>query len=157
MLVIRALRLLRMFRILKLQHFLAEATALKGALWASRTKIAVFLSTVVIIVVIMGSAMYLVEGSASGFTSIPHSMYWAVVTITTVGYGDIAPETPLGKALAAVIMILGYSLIVVPTGIVTAELAHQPRGGVSTVACSQCSLEGHDPDARHCKHCGALL
>ncbi|MHC4958472.1 MAG: ion transporter [Planctomycetota bacterium] len=156
--VLRALRLLRVFRVLKLAHMLREASALRRAFWASRSKIAVFLSFVVIVVVILGTAMSVVEGPEAGFTSIPQSMYWAVVTMTTVGYGDIAPHSPLGKALAALIMILGYSLIVVPTGLVTAQLVHEGRGhSVSTQVCPGCMAEGHDVDAKHCKYCGDAL
>ncbi len=158
LLVIRALRLLRVFRVFKLARFLSEAGALRQALWSSRAKIIVFLSTVLILVIIMGSAMYLIEsGADSGFTSIPQSMYWAVVTMTTVGYGDIAPLTPMGKTLAAVIMILGYSLIIIPTGIISAEMAQTVRKPTTTRACSNCLAEGHDRDARFCKACGDTL
>jgi voltage-gated potassium channel len=159
LLVIRGLRLLRVFRIFKLRRFIAEADALKRALMAARAKITVFLSTVVMIVVIMGSTMHLVEGPENGFTSIPVAMYWAIVTMTTVGYGDIAPHTPLGKVIAALIMVLGYSMLVVPTGILSAELVHsQPHGAdVTTQACPECAREGHDTSARCCKYCGASL
>ncbi len=159
--VIRAVRLLRAFRIFKLAHMLTEATAFRQAIWSARAKIAVFLSFVLIAVVIVGSAMHLIEGgregSNAGFDSIPESMYWAVVTMTTVGYGDISPVTPLGKALAACMMILGYCMIIVPTGIVTSELAHASGKGVSTQVCPECMAEGHDTDARHCKYCGNKL
>lgn len=164
--VIRALRLLRAFRIFKLAHMLSEATALRQAIWAARAKIAVFISFIVIAVVIVGSAMHLIEGGqqspdgqppTSGFESIPESMYWAVVTMTTVGYGDVSPTTPLGKALAACMMLLGYCLIIVPTGIVSAELAHSSGKGVTTQVCPECMAEGHDVDANHCKYCGAKL
>jgi voltage-gated potassium channel len=159
--VIRAVRLLRAFRIFKLAHMLTEATAFRQAIWSARSKIAVFLSFVLIAVVIVGSAMHLIEGgragSNAGFDSIPESMYWAVVTMTTVGYGDISPVTPLGKALAACMMILGYCMIIVPTGIVTSELAHASGKGVSTQVCPECMAEGHDTDARHCKYCGNKL
>lgn len=157
LLVIRALRLLRIFRVLKLSRYLTEAAALRAALLASRAKITVFLTTILVVVAILGAAMYLVEGPAHGFTSIPLAMYWAIVTMTTVGYGDISPETPVGKALASLLMILGYSMIIVPTGIVSAELSQRFRGPISTQACPQCSREGHDSDARHCKFCGAPL
>jgi voltage-gated potassium channel len=156
LMVIRAIRLLRVFRILKLAHFLDEAQQLVLALRASRRKITVFLGGVVTIVVIMGALMYLVEGEEHGFTSIPTSMYWAVVTMTTVGYGDVAPKTPLGQFLAAALMILGYAIIAVPTGIVSVELAKTGRA-VSRQACPACSAEGHDVDATHCKYCGAHL
>ena len=155
--VIRALRLLRAFRIFKLTHMLSEATALRRAIWSSRAKIAVFLAFVITTVVIVGAAMQLIEGPEHGFTSIPQGMYWAVVTMTTVGYGDVAPQTPMGKALAACIMILGYSMIIVPTGIVTAELAYSSGGRVSTQVCPECMAEGHDVDAICCKFCGAKL
>jgi voltage-gated potassium channel len=156
--VIRSFRLLRAFRIFKLAHMLHEAATLKHAVWASRAKIAVFLAFVVIVVVIVGSAMHLIEGPESGFTSIPQSMYWAVVTMTTVGYGDIAPVTTLGKTLAAVVMVLGYSMIIVPTGIVTAELTGAARhASPSTQVCPECMAEGHDFDAQYCKYCGTRL
>jgi voltage-gated potassium channel len=156
--VLRALRLLRVFRVLKLAHMLSEASALRRAIWASRAKIAVFLAFVLISVVLIGATMHVIEGPEHGFTSIPESMYWAIVTMTTVGYGDVAPQSPVGKALAAAIMILGYSLIIIPTGIVTAELAHS--GGVkpvTTQVCPECMAEGHDTDATHCKYCGGRL
>ena len=124
--VIRAFRLLRAFRVFKLAHFLSEATQLRRAMVAAWPKIAVFLTTVLVIVVIVGSAMYFVEGPEAGFTSIPLSVYWAVVTVTTVGYGDIKPLTPLGKIIAALMMITGYALIVVPTGVLSAELVRGP-------------------------------
>lgn len=157
LLVIRALRLLRIFRVLKLGRYLSEAAALRAALLASRAKITVFLATVLVVVAILGAAMYLVEGPAHGFSSIPMAMYWAIVTMTTVGYGDISPGTPLGQILASLLMVLGYSMIIVPTGIVSAELSQRYRAPVSTQACPECSREGHDADARHCKFCGARL
>ncbi|RIL05149.1 MAG: ion transporter [Proteobacteria bacterium] len=158
LLVIRALRLLRIFRILKLAHFLSEAQALRRALLQSRAKITVFLATVLIAVTIVGAAMYLIEGPEHGFTSVPMATYWAIVTMTTVGYGDISPGTAAGKLLASLLMVLGYSLIIVPTGIVSAEMAQQAmRRPISTQACPSCSREGHDADARHCKWCGAAL
>jgi voltage-gated potassium channel len=123
---------------------------------ASSRKITVFLGVIITIMVMMGTVMYVVEGEANGFTSIPVSMYWAVVTMTTVGYGDIAPKTPLGQFLAALLMILGYAIIAVPTGIVSAELARTSRP-VSRQACPDCGAEGHDVDAIHCKYCGATL
>lgn len=153
---VRVLRLLRVFRIFKLGHMLSEAKALRTAIWSARAKVAVFLAFVVICVVIVGTAMHVIEGSESGFTSIPQSMYWAVVTMTTVGYGDIAPVTVLGKTLAAVMMVLGYSFIIVPTGIVSAELA-QGHKMLTTQVCPQCMSEGHDKDAKHCKYCGGKL
>jgi voltage-gated potassium channel len=154
--VVRALRLLRAFRVLKLAHYVGEAQTLIRALRASRAKITVFLVTVLIVVVIVGALMYLIEGEAGGFTSIPLSMYWAIVTLTTVGYGDLAPKTVPGRMLASLLMILGYGIIAVPTGIVSAELA---RAGVGTAArlCPKCRAETYDNDAKHCKYCGAHL
>jgi voltage-gated potassium channel len=156
-LVIRILRVLRIFRVFKLVQYLGEARQLSQALRASRRKIIVFLFVVLTLVVIFGSLMYLIEDPAGGFTSIPRSIYWAIVTLTTVGYGDISPQTAYGQAIAAVIMIIGYGIIAVPTGIVTAELTQVYKKGVSTQACPQCSAEGHDIDARYCKYCGAAL
>lgn len=162
--VIRALRLLRAFRIFKLGHMLSGAAELRAAIWATRSKITVFLATVVIAVVIEGAALNLIEGPENpGFSSIPQSMYWAIVTMTTVGYGDVTPITPLGKCFAAVIMILGYSLIIVPTGIVTAELSHTYSSGkmggrhITTQVCPECMKEGHDSNATFCKFCGSRL
>lgn len=165
--VVRALRLLRAFRIFKLAHMLSEATALRRAIWAARAKVAVFLSVVLIAVVIVGSAMHLIESGRTdpdthkpietGFDSIPESMYWAVVTMTTVGYGDVSPSTALGKVLAACMMILGYCMIIVPTGIVSAELAHSGGRGLTTQVCPECMAEGHDSDSIHCKYCGSKL
>jgi len=157
LLVIRALRLLRVFRVLKLAHFVGEASELTAALRASARKIIVFLGAVLTIVVIVGSMMYLIEGEANGFTSIPVSIYWAIVTMTTVGYGDLAPQTALGKILASAIMIMGYGIIAVPTGIVSVELAGATRRKISTQACPQCGAEGHDADAVHCKYCGTEI
>lgn len=154
--VVRSLRLLRVFRVLKLGHYLAESRILLTSLGASKNKIIVFLATVLIITVIVGALMYLVEGPEAGFTSVPRSIYWAIVTMTTVGYGDIAPQSTLGQAIAAMLMIAGYGVIAVPTGIVTVEMVKASRG-VSTQACRSCAGEGHDVDARFCKHCGAPL
>ncbi len=154
--VIRALRLLRVFRVLKLTRFVGEAQMLREALRASGRKILIFIGTVITMVVIIGSVMYLVEGAENGFTSIPRSIYWAIVTMTTVGYGDIAPQTDLGRFLASIVMLIGYGIIAVPTGIVTVELA-EARRTVSTQSCPQCSAEGHDVDAVHCKYCGEKL
>jgi voltage-gated potassium channel len=155
--IIRVLRLLRIFRVFKLVQFLSEARLLLNALRASLRKIAVFLCAVLTLVMIFGALMYVVEGAANGFTSIPRSIYWAIVTMTTVGYGDISPRTDLGQALAAFIMIIGYGIIAVPTGIVTVELSHAARRGVSTQACPECGRDGHDKDAGYCKYCGAAL
>ncbi len=155
--VIRILRLLRVFRILKLAEYLTEAETIVRALRASRRKISVFFFTVVTLVVIIGSVMYAVEEEANGFTNIPVSIYWAIVTLTTVGYGDLSPQTALGRVLASLVMIIGYSIIAVPTGIVTAEFARAGRKDVTAQACPDCSAQGHDPDASHCKYCGAHL
>lgn len=156
LLVIRALRLLRIFRILKLIHFVRESRVLVQALYASRIKIAVFMGAVLTLVLILGSMMYLIEGEENGFTSIPRSIYWAVVTLTTVGYGDITPKTPIGQFFSAVVMILGYAIIAIPTGIVSVELAQATRRQF-TRNCSNCSVEGHDEDAKYCRCCGEAL
>ncbi len=157
-LIIRSIRLLRVFRVLKMVRFLGEASQLKDALKASRAKITVFIGTVFISVVILGTFMYVIEGGKNGFTSIPKSIYWAVVTLTTVGYGDIAPHTPLGQALATLIMILGYGIIAVPTGIVSSEISKTNQSKKTTTqACEHCGTEGHDYDANYCKSCGELL
>jgi voltage-gated potassium channel len=155
--VIRILRLLRIFRVLKLVQFVGEANVLMNSLRASSRKITIFLFAVLMIALIMGSLMYVMEGEAHGFTSIPTSIYWAIVTLTTVGYGDLSPATGFGKTMAAVLMILGYSIIAVPTGIVASEYSMSRRKQVTTQSCPQCSAEGHDADASHCKHCGAHL
>jgi len=157
MLVLRGLRLLRIFRVFKLGRFLGEASVLRRALADSRHKVTVFLGTIAILVTILGTAMYLIEGPKNGFTSIPTSVYWAIVTMTTVGYGDLAPQTTLGKTLAAIVMILGYSIIAVPTGIVTAEIVESAAAArkSSSRCCPQCLNEDHDVDARFCKLCGA--
>lgn len=154
--VIRAIRLLRVFRILKAAQFLSEAQVLTTALRASRRKITVFIGGIVTVVLIVGALMHVIEGEEHGFTSIPTSMYWAIVTMTTVGYGDIAPRTALGQLVASMLMILGYGVIAVPTGIVSVELANAARP-VSRQACPACGAEGHDVDASHCKYCGARL
>ena len=157
-LVIRILRLLRVFRIFKLAHFLKEGRLLVKALQASRARITVFLTFVVVLTIIIGSIMYLIEGGAeSGFTSIPNAIYWAVVTLTTVGYGDITPVTALGQFFSAVVMILGYAIIAVPTGIVTAEIIKEGKNMANTQSCRNCGAEGHDDDAIFCKYCGAKL
>jgi voltage-gated potassium channel len=154
-LVVRLLRTLRVFRVLKLAEYLEEADILADALRASRQKITVFIAAVTTLVVILGALMYLIEGPEHGFTSIPTSIYWAVVTLTTVGYGDISPETNIGRFLSALVMIMGYGIIAVPTGIVTAELTRAqnrpPR------RCTQCRATGHDRDAAFCKFCGGRL
>ncbi len=154
--VIRAFRLLRIFRVFKLARYLKEATVLWLALNETRAKTTVFLVVVLTVVLIIGAAMYLIEGPQHGFENIPVSVYWAVVTVTTVGYGDISPQTPAGRILATVAMILGYSIIIVPTGIFSAEVL-KGRKQVTTRACPHCSFEGHDLDAKFCKYCGYSL
>jgi len=157
LIVIRALRLLRVFRVMKLVHFVGEARMLGAALRASVRKIVVFLGTVLTLILIIGALMYLIEGEEHGFTNIPESIYWAIVTMTTVGYGDIAPATVLGRMLASIVMITGYGIIAVPTGIFTVEIASARRKSISTQVCPQCAGEGHDRDATFCKFCGARL
>ncbi len=154
LLVIRTLRILRVFRILRLVRYMTEASLLYRAIYASRRKIFVFLYGVMILVIIVGSLMYVVEGEENGFTSIPRSIYWAVVTLTTVGYGDIAPQTIPGQLLAVIVMIMGYGIIAVPTGIVTSELSQMSPQTFNTKTCHNCSAEGHDKDAVYCKFCG---
>ncbi len=154
--VVRILRVLRVFRILKLAHYVGEAGVLVRALKASRYKITIFVLTVVTITVIVGSLMYLIEGPENGFTSIPRGVYWGIVTLTTVGFGDIIPQTAWGQTLASVVMIMGYGIIAVPTGIVTAELVYTARSQAGP-ECSGCGRLGHDFDARHCKWCGTSL
>jgi voltage-gated potassium channel len=158
LLIVRVLRFLRIFRVLKLGKFISEGAVLGQALRASRHKIFVFLSTVLTLVVIIGAFMYVIEGGQNGFTSIPVSMYWAIVTLTTVGYGDIAPQTALGKILASVVMVIGYGIIAVPTGIVTSELANVSRTNVlSHETCRGCGKHGHLADAHFCRGCGQPL
>ncbi|MFN7182751.1 MAG: ion transporter [Thermomonas haemolytica] len=155
--VIRALRLLRIFRVLKLVEYSSEAGLLMQALWRSRRKILVFLATVLTVVVVFAALMYLVEGPANGFTSIPTAMYWAVVTMATVGFGDIAPHTALGRFIASVLILIGYSIIAVPTGIYTAELARSLQPRRLRARCPQCGLPEHEADAWHCRKCGHAL
>ncbi len=155
-LVIRILRLLRVFRILKLTHMVRQATILRRALIASRGKIAVFLFAVLSLVVVIGSVMYVIEGPENGFTSIPVSMYWTIVTMTTVGYGDISPQTTLGQIFASIVMIMGYAIIAVPTGIVSVEMADATKK-ISSQVCPNCLKEGHDIDADYCKYCSSAL
>ena len=157
LLVIRILRVLRIFRVLRLVRYVGEAELLTQALIASRRKITVFISTVLALVVIFGSFMYLIEGEANGFTSIPRSIYWAVITLTTVGYGDLTPLTPLGQAVATLVMIMGYGIIAVPTGIVTLELSEAHKKAANTRTCPVCSVEGHIREATYCWRCGAHL
>lgn len=157
LLVLRAFRLLRVFRILKLGAYIGQSRILMHALRRSRAKITVFLAAVLAITTSVGTLMYVIEGDENGFTSIPISVYWAIVTMTTVGYGDLAPMTGLGRFLASTLMILGYGVIAVPTGIVTAELTSVARETNSTIVCAGCGHAGHDADASHCKRCGHQL
>ncbi len=155
LLVIRVIRLLRVFRIFRVLQLIREARMLTMALRAATGKIAVFLGAVLAIVLVIGAVMYVVEGDRSGFTSIPQACYWTVVTMTTVGYGDIVPTTNLGRFIASIVMIMGYALIAVPTGIVTVELSRSPS--LNTQACPDCGRGGHDDVAAHCMHCGGAL
>lgn len=157
--VLRALRLMRVFRILKLTRYIGESTNFVRALKKSRAKIAVFLSFVMILCIILGTVMYLVESDESGFTSIPRSVYWAIVTLTTVGYGDIAPVTALGQFIASIIMIMGYGIIAVPTGIVSSEMTKVEKDNIptNTKACTSCTEEYHRDDAEFCHKCGHQL
>ncbi len=150
---LRALRLLRVFRILKLVRFIGATNNLSRALKASKYKIFVFISAVLVICIIIGTVMYLIEGNESGFTSIPKGIYWAIVTLTTVGYGDIAPQTGLGQFIASMVMILGYGIIAIPTGIITAEFAKQ-QINTNTQSCPNCTTERHNDNARYCYKCG---
>jgi voltage-gated potassium channel len=154
---LRLLRLLRIFRVLKLAYFLDESAVMAHALAASRRKLLVFLLAILLLVMILGTLMFAVEGPENGYTSIPESVYWAIVTLTTVGYGDIAPRTPLGQGIASLVMILGYAIIAVPTGIVTVELARSHAKQNIVIACPRCMLEGHARDARYCRRCGEPL
>ena len=155
--VIRLLRVMRIFRILKLVRYLQDSNILLRSLLMARRKIFIFFNTVAILVTIFGALIYVIEGPENGFTSIPQSIYWAIVTITTVGYGDLVPHTPLGKGLAALTMLLGYSILAVPTGIITAELNNEMRSHKSLVKCPNCNKIGHESDAMYCKHCGSEL
>lgn len=155
--VIRILRVLRIFRILRLTDYSSQAQLIMGALVTSRKKISVFLLGVLTLVVIIGSLMYVIEGEANGFSDIPTSIYWAIVTMTTVGYGDLSPQTPLGKMLAAAVMIIGYAIIAVPTGIVTLEVANAVKGGTGQRVCPGCGNRDNDGDANYCKYCGRVL
>lgn len=158
LLVLRALRLLRIFRIFKLTHYLSEMQFLLGAVKGSMKKISIFMMVVLTLVIIMGSVMYVIEGGRNGFHSIAESIYWAIVTITTVGYGDISPTTPMGKFIASVIMLMGYAIIAVPTGIVTTEMALAMRKKEHLdEACKGCGREGHETNAVYCKFCGEKL
>lgn len=156
LMVVRVLRLLRMFRVLKMARHIRGATILMRALQASRAKITVFFVVLATIALIAGSLMYLIEGEEGGYTSIPVGVYWAVVTITTLGFGDITPETPLGQFLTSILALMGYAILAVPTGIVSAEIYRQ-EGSQTTVACPSCGVHGHLPDARFCRRCGAKM
>ena len=155
--VIRALRIMRIFRVLKLVRYLQDSNILLRSLLMARRKVFIFFTTVAILVTIFGALIYVIEGPDNGFTSIPKSIYWAIVTITTVGYGDLVPQTNLGKAVASLTMLLGYSILAVPTGIITAELNNEMSSHKNLVKCPNCSKSGHEADAMFCKHCGSEL
>ncbi|WP_102385635.1 ion transporter [Vibrio cyclitrophicus] len=155
--VVRLLRVMRIFRILKLVRYLQDSNILLRSLLMARRKILIFFSTVGILVTIFGSLIFVIEGPENGFTSIPKSIYWAIVTITTVGYGDITPQTAFGKAIASLTMLLGYSILAVPTGIITAELSNEMNSHKELVKCPNCNRAGHDSDAMYCKHCASEL
>lgn len=159
LLVVRTLRLLRIFRIFKLTRYLSEATALRNALYVSRHKVAVFITTVLIVVLIASALMHIVESNAGNkdFESMPSAIYWAIITMTTVGYGDIIPITVIGKATTAALVLVGYSLIIIPTGILTAEITGGGKKAITTRSCASCLAQGHDSDANHCKYCGEPL
>jgi voltage-gated potassium channel len=157
LLVVRALRILRIFRILKLTRYVGEADLLWLTLIRARRKVLIFFSTILTLVLIFGALMYLIEGPEDGFTSIPTSMYWAIVTMTTVGFGDITPKTTLGKLLTSLIILIGYSIIAVPTGIFTAELAAGMRARRKYIPCTHCGQADHEGDAQYCRICGTAL
>lgn len=155
--IIRLLRVMRIFRILKLVRFLQDSNLLVRTLAMSQRKILIFFSAVAILVTIFGALMFVIEGPENGFTSIPRGIYWAIITITTVGYGDVVPQTPLGQGVAALTMLLGYSILAVPTGIITAELNQEMKAHRTLVLCPNCTKPGHETDALFCKHCGSEL
>lgn len=157
LLIIRILRVLRVFRVLKLVRYISEANSLTVAMFHARRKIFIFFFFVLNIAAIFGSLMYIVEGPQHGFTSIPRSIYWTIVTITTVGYGDITPHTALGQMIASLAMLTGYSIIAVPTGIFTAELAHQMQRERNQIVCINCGKSGHEKDAAFCNNCGSKM
>ncbi|MGL6259195.1 ion transporter [Vibrio sp. WXL103] len=157
MLVIRLLRIMRIFRVLRLVPFLQDSNILLRSLLMAKRKVMIFFTTVAILVTIFGSLIYVIEGPEHGFTSIPKSIYWAIVTITTVGYGDIVPQTGLGKTIASLTMLLGYSILAVPTGIITAELNNEMKSHRQLVKCPNCSKAGHESEAMYCKYCGSEL
>ena len=155
LITIRTLRVLRIFRIFKATRYITASKLILHALKSSGAKIGVFLLTIAMLLVIIGTLMYLIEGPENGFTNIPTSIYWAVVTLTTVGYGDISPKTPVGQFFSSIVMILGYAIIAVPTGIVSFEIARDKK--TTTQVCPNCMREGHDPDAEFCKYCGSKI
>ncbi|PMH40609.1 ion transporter [Vibrio sp. 10N.286.49.B3] len=155
--IIRALRVMRIFRVLKLVRYLQDSNLLLRSLLSSRRKIFIFFINVGVLVLLFGSLVFVIEGPDNGFTSIPQSIYWAIVTITTVGYGDLTPQTPLGQGIAALTMLLGYSILAVPTGIITSELNQQMTMHKQLVKCPNCSKAGHESDALYCKFCGSEL
>lgn len=157
LLILRVLRILRIFRVLRLLPYIRESTVLLEALRRSSRKIFVFFSMMIVITTIFGCLLYVVEGPEHGFNTIPESVYWAIVTVTTVGYGDLVPMTAMGRAIAALGMLTGYAIIAVPTGIITAELTNEMRRQRDFRSCAHCNRSGHDGDAEHCKYCGALL
>lgn len=157
LMVIRVVRFLRIFKILRMSHYIQGGNILTDALKNSRAKIIVFLISMLTIVIIMGGVMYFIESEEAGFTSIPRSIYWAIITITTVGYGDIAPMTPVGQALASIIMLFGYAIIAVPTGIVSSEIATAKQGDKKQFKCPNCGAEGHEAEAKYCRECGEKL
>ena len=157
LLMLRLFRILRVFRVLKLMRYIAEANFLVRSLLQARRKILVFFVVVLVFSTIFGSVMYVVEGPENGFTSIPRSIYWTIVTITTVGYGDITPKTPLGQIVASLAMLTGYSIIVVPTGILTAEFSHEMQRERNLISCPNCGKAGHDKDAHFCSRCGGVV
>ena len=157
LLVTRSLRLLRVFRVLKLSRYISESQLLAQSLIASRRKITVFLFAVLMLTVILGTIMYIIEGGQNGFTSIPRSIYWAIVTLTTVGYGDISPVTVMGQFIASFIMILGYGIIAIPTGLISVEMSQNMRSSTNHISCVNCSAEGHRADADFCYECGHKL
>lgn len=156
LMVIRAIRLIRVFRVLKLSRYTTAGRTLMIAMYRSREKIFMFLAVVLTLVLVFGTIMYLIEGEEHGFSSIPVSIYWAIVTLTTVGYGDMSPATGAGRFIASIIMIMGYAIIAVPTGFVTTEMLRIPRGN-NTLLCAHCLYDVHDDDARYCKKCGKSL
>ena len=156
--MVRVLRLLRVFRVFKLRHYIKETHVLQNALRASRRKIIVFLGFLFTAVLVIGACMHIIEGNSKGFENIPQSTYWAIITMTTVGYGDVVPHTIIGKTLASLLMIIGYAIIAIPTGILSAEIAKKTTHALShKLICSSCLKNHHDSDARFCKYCSSPL